>query len=187
MDRHGSDGSRRLYFLSIVATLVVVIPFTTACSSESAEPGPAAELVRYPLDDLAGVIAQTGAEFDSVVSADGNGSLRLTATQPTTFRLFETGDLDVEDALLLYRAQVRTEGVEGNAYLEMWVQFAGVGEAFSRDLQTPLSGSNEWSTEETPFFLQAAQNPGNVKLNLVIDGRGTVWIDDIRLTRGPLP
>jgi hypothetical protein len=63
----------------------------------------------------------------------------------------------------------------------------GGREAFSRDLQSPLSGSNEWSTEETLFFLQAGQRPDNVKLKLVVDGQGTVWIDDIRLTSGPLP
>lgn len=193
MNHRGSSRSPRYPFVSSLATLALAVPMTMACSNERADSGSTvdqdatAELIRYPLDDLQGVIAQSGAELDSAVSADGNGSLRLTATQPTTFRLFETGDLDVEDALLLYRARVRSDGVEGAAYLEMWVQVAGFGEAFSRDLQTPLSGSNEWSTEETPFFLQAGQNPENVKLNLVIDGRGTVWIDDIRLTRSPLP
>ena len=184
MGHHGSRVPRGLFFMGAV---VVTLPITIGCSPGGADPAVTAELVRYPLDDLEGVIAQSGAEFDPDVSADGNGSLRLTATQPTTFRLFETGDLDVEDALLLYRARVRTERMEGNAYLEMWVQVAGVGEAFSRDLQTPLSGSTEWSTEETPFFLQAGENPDNIKLNLVLDGQGTVWIDDIRLTRGPLP
>lgn len=187
MVHRGSCVRSRPHYLAIIPVLGLVLPFAVGCSSEDAQSGPAPELLRYPVDDLEGVIAQSGAEFDPAVSADGNGSLRLTATQPTSFRLFETGDLDIEDALLLYRASIRTERVEGSAYLEMWVQVPGFGEAFSRDLQTPLSGSNEWSTEETPFFLQAGQNPENVRLNLVIDGRGTVWIDDIRLTRGPLP
>lgn len=38
-----------------------------------------------------------------------------------------------------------------------------------------------------PFFLQKGENPDNVKLNLVIEGKGTVWIDDIHLYKGPLP
>ena len=101
-------------------------------------------------------------------------------------RLFETGDVDVEDARLTYQAKVRTEGVEGQVFLEMWCQFAGKGEYFSRDLETPQTGTTEWSTEETPFFLKKGENPDNVKLNLVVNGSGTVWIDDIRLFRGPL-
>ena len=50
-----------------------------------------------------------------------------------------------------------------------------------------LSGTVEWATQETPFFLQRGQNPDNVKLNLVIEGTGTAWIDDVRLVRAPLP
>ena len=30
------------------------------------------------------------------------------------------------------------------------------------------------------------ENPDNVKLNLVINGKGTAWIDDIRVLKGPL-
>jgi len=52
--------------------------------------------------------------------------------------------------------------------------------------QTPLTGTTDWTTEETPFFLRKGENPDNVKLNLVINGKGTAWIDDIRLLKGPL-
>jgi hypothetical protein len=38
--------------------------------------------------------------------------------------------------------------------------------------------------QETPFILQPGQNPDLIRLNLVIDGTGVVWIDSLRLTRG---
>jgi len=38
---------------------------------------------------------------------------------------------------------------------------------------------------ETPFFFKKGENPDNIKLNLIIKGKGTVWIDDIRLLKGP--
>ncbi|MGZ3536392.1 MAG: hypothetical protein ACXU9K_14330, partial [Thermodesulfobacteriota bacterium] len=129
---------------------------------------------------------QSGVQFDKEVSSDGNGSLKITATEPTVVRLFELGDIDVENARLIYQAKVRTEGVEGQVYLEMWCHFAGKGEYFSRGLQTPLTGTTNWTTEETPFFLKKGENPDNVKLNLVINGKGTAWIDDIRVLKGPL-
>ena len=50
----------------------------------------------------------------------------------------------------------------------------------------PLSGTTDWTTRETPFFLQKGENPDNVRMNLVINGKGTVWIDDIRLLMAPL-
>jgi hypothetical protein len=68
----------------------------------------------------------------------------------------------------------------------MWCHFAEFGDAFSRGLMTPLTGTTEWTTEEIPFLLKKGENPDNVKLNLGITGKGTVWIDDIRLLKGPL-
>ncbi|MHC4111268.1 MAG: DUF4190 domain-containing protein [Planctomycetota bacterium] len=144
------------------------------------------ELKQYSLDSTEGVLTQSGVTIDKQISSDGNGSLRIEATETTTVRLFETGDIDIEDARLIYQARLRTENVENLVYLEMWCHFAGIGDAFSRGLGTPLTGTTEWTTEETPFFLKKGENPDNVKLNLVIKGKGTVWIDDIRLLKGPL-
>jgi hypothetical protein len=131
-------------------------------------------------------MTQSGVQFDKEVSSDGNGSLKIIATEPTVVRLFELGDIDIENARLIYQAKVRTEGVEGQVFLEMWCHFPGKGEFFSRGLQTPLTGTTNWTTEETPFFLKKGENPDNVKLNLVINGKGTAWIDDIRVLKGPL-
>jgi hypothetical protein len=136
---------------------------------------------------LDGIVSRTGVQLDRSISSDGHGSIRVDAKGPTTVRLVETGDIDVEDAALIYQARVRTENVKGQVFLEMWCVFAGKGEFFSRGLQAPLSGTNEWATLETPFFLKAGENPSNVKLNLVINGSGRAWIDDLRLVKGPRP
>jgi len=138
------------------------------------------------MDSLEGVLTQSGVEMDKATSSDGQGSIKITATEPTTVRLFEAGDLDIENARLTYQAKLRTEGVEGQVFLEMWCHFPGKGEYFSRGLETPLTGTTDWTTEETPFFLRKGENPDNVKLNLVINGKGTAWIDDIHIVAGPL-
>jgi hypothetical protein len=154
-----------------------------SCSSPSKQ---IVELKRFAIDSMEGIITRSGVGIDKDISSDGNGSLRITSTKPTVVRLFEVGDIDVENARLIYQARVRTENVEGEVYLEMWCHFPGKGEFFSRGLQTPLTGTTEWTTEETPFFLKKGENPDNVKLNLVINGKGTAWIDDIRLLKAPL-
>jgi len=128
-------------------------------------------------------VTTSGVEFDPDVTSDADGSLRLTASGTTTFRLYEVTDVDAEDTRLVYRARIRTKDVEGRAYLEMWCGFPGLGEYFSRALRAPISGTNEWTTQETPFFLKSGQNPDRVKLNFVIEGSGTVWIDDIVLAK----
>jgi hypothetical protein len=154
-----------------------------ACAKPSQQ---AVEIKHYPLDALDGIITQSGVQIDNVISKDGKGSLKIGVAEPTVIRLFETGDIDIEDARLIYQAKVRTEGVQGQVFLEMWCHFPGKGDFFSRGLQSPLSGTTEWTSVETPFFLQKGENPDNVKLNLVINGTGTVWIDDIHLIKGPL-
>jgi hypothetical protein len=161
----------------------MLISVLVGCSKTSNE---VIELKRFPIETMEGIITQSGVEIDKGISSDGNGSLKITATGPTVVRLFELGDIDIENARLIYQARVRTEGIEGQVYLEMWCHFPGKGEFFSRGLQTPLTGTTNWTTEETPFFLKKGENPDNVKLNLVINGKGTAWIDDIRVLKGPL-
>jgi hypothetical protein len=173
-----------LFFIGFTVPRVVTVSNGTARLSHSMTTEPV-ELKRFPLDKMDGIITQSGIQIDKQITSDGNGSLRIEATEPTTVRLFETGDIDIENARLIYQAQLRTEEVDHNAYLEMWCHFPGKGDFFSRD-PTPLSGTTEWTTEETLFFLKDGENPDNVKLNLVINGHGTVWIDDIRLLKGPL-
>jgi len=172
-------GMRTLVFCICIVMIFVVV----GCSKPSKE---VVELKRFPVDTMEGIITQSGVEIDKTVSSDGKGSLRIIATEPTVVRLFEVGDIDVENARLIYQAKVRTEGVEGQVYLEMWCHFPGKGEFFSRGLQTPLTGTTGWTTEETPFFLKKGENPDNVKLNLVISSKGTAWIDNIRLIKAPL-
>lgn len=141
----------------------------------------------YPLDSLDGVLSKD-ITFDNRISADGNGSVRIQAdsADKQVVRLFETGPLGVEGTLLIYAAQLRTEKLLGKAYLEMWCDFSGRGEFFSRGIQQPITGTTEWTHVETPFFLKTGQEPANVKLNVVIEGPGTVWIDDIKLLLSPL-
>lgn len=140
-------------------------------------------LIQYPFDSLEGVITQSGVALDRDITSDGRFSLRATVTEPSVVRLFETGDVDIEDAVLVYQAMLRTENIVGRVYLEMWCHFEGKGEFFSRGLDSFLSGTNEWNSQEIVFFLKKGENPDNVKLNIVCEGTGTFWVDNIRLLK----
>lgn len=163
--------------------LIIIITIAAGCTQQA---GPLTELKHYPVDSVDSIITKSGIALDTEKSTDGNGSLRVDAQGATVVRLFEINDIDVDNARLLYQARLRTEGVVGQVYIEMWCVFADEGEFFSRSIQSPLSGTTDWVTVETPFFLQEGQDPDLVKLNLVVDGKGTAWIDDVRLLKGPL-
>ena len=172
--------SMRDVALCICVWMIFVV---SGCSKPSKQ---VVELKQFPIDSMEGIITRSDVGIDGNITSDGNGSLRITSATSRVIRLFETGDIDIENARLIYQARLRTENVEGQVYLEMWCHFPGKGEFFSRGLETPLTGTTEWTTEETPFFLKKGENPDNVKLNLVINGKGTAWIDDIRLLKAPL-
>lgn len=168
---------RKSLIIFIGAALLV------AACSKSQKP----ELLKsYPLNSADGVIAQTNVTFDPAVSADGKGSLRIEASDDISVPLFEVSGLTVDEAVIFYQAKVKTQKILGQVFLEMWCHFPGKGEYFSRGQMTLMSGTNDWTSQETPFTLQKGETPDIIKLNLVIVGSGTAWIDDIRLVKGPL-
>jgi hypothetical protein len=144
------------------------------------------QLLRYPIDDMENLIFQPGMDLDRTQSFDGLGSLRIFTVDSATFRLYEIDSINVENTHLTYHAKIKTKDLKGRVYLEMWCRIPGKGEFFSRNLQMPVTGTVDWVTEETFFFLKPKENPDNIKLNLVVAGSGTVWIDDIRLLSTPL-
>jgi hypothetical protein len=167
----------------ILIFLVLTIFLALGCADKPERP---VILKSYPVDNLDGILAQEGVEFDGAVSSDGNGSIKIVAPESTTVRLYETGDMDIENARLVYQAKIRTEKVIGQVFPEMWCVFEGKDEYFSRGLQSLVTSDSDWADIETMFYLKLGENPNNIKLNLVINGSGTVWIDDIKLVKHPL-
>ena len=142
----------------------------------------------YPMDTLEGLLSQGLAEIDKEVYVSGGGSLRIISesAEKRTIRLYETEPIDIKGVILIYSAQIKSALQDGRAYLEMWCDIPGKGEFFSRSIETPIMGTTEWTTVQTPFRLEHGQSPANVKLNLVIEGSGAVWVDDIKLSSSPL-
>lgn len=138
--------------------------------------GPEVLVRRFTVDDL--TINQFDVDGDAfVVNSEGD----------MTFRLFDVELPEgIENCLLLYRAQIRTEAEAGSAYQEMWVRFPGRGEFFSKGFDKPVAGTTHWVTCEIPFLLKRGQSPSRVKLNVVAHGTVRIWIKDIELVQQPL-
>jgi hypothetical protein len=118
--------------------------------------------------------------------APEGGVWRVNVAEQQTIRLFEIADPGVEACMLTYRAQLKTTDVQGKAYLEMWCRLPGRGEFFSKGLHNTVKGTNEWASYEIPFYLKRGQKPDLVRLNLVVEGSGTIWIKDVHLLQTPL-
>jgi len=148
----------------------------------SVSPVLAADLTKLSLDDTTDL--GTTIQADTKVKTEGAASIKISTLHPTTICLGEVVDPDIEQAKLVYAAKAKCE-LDGAAYLEMWVHVGG-GQYFSRGLDKQIKGKSDWTTLQTPFMLQKGQKPDKVVLNLVIDGTGTVWVDDVVLSRQPL-
>ncbi len=72
------------------------------CSGCSKQTNKVTVLKKFPVDNLNEIITQSGVEIVKNISSDGNGSLRIIAKKPAIIRLFEVGDIDVEDARMIY-------------------------------------------------------------------------------------
>jgi len=166
---------------------IQVVCASLAIAGVACSPRSATEEVLFhnPVSDLTGLVMSSAVTFDAEMTGDGTGSLKISAADSTTVRLYEVGDIDVDNSRLVYRARLRTEGLAGQVFLEMWCRFPGMGEFFSRALHAPLTGSTEWTSQETPFLLEEGQNPDHVALNVVVTGAGTVWVDEVALVKLP--
>ncbi|MBI3922874.1 MAG: hypothetical protein HY318_15745 [Armatimonadetes bacterium] len=116
------------------------------------------------------------------VTVDGEG-WRVEAKERRTVRLFEVPTSSIEQCMLTFQARMRTEDVRGRAYLEMWCRVPGKGEFFSKGLQSAETGTTDWTSCETPFYLKRGERPDLVRLNVVFEGTGTVWIKEVKLLK----
>lgn len=145
-------------------------------------PAFADDLIRLSLDDASTI--GTTIQSDSHVKIEGKGSIRITTRHPTTICLGVVNDLNVENARLVYKAKVKSD-LKGTAFLEMWAH-VGKGRYFSKGMDHPIEGKSDWQSLHTPFIFRKGQNPTKITLNIVINGQGTVWIDDIVLSKTSL-
>ncbi|MFH1089967.1 MAG: hypothetical protein V1742_00210 [Pseudomonadota bacterium] len=121
---------------------------------------------------------------DGVVQSQGGWLIE--AKEKMTVRLFEVELSGLNQCLVTYRAQLKSEDLQEGAYLEMWCRLPGRGEFFSRGLKQKIKGANDWGTYEIPFYLKKGQRPDLLKLNLAVLGPGKVWIKDIAVYQNPL-
>lgn len=161
-------------------TLIIMMTLILAGAGRVA----AEQIVAVNLDD-AGSLA-TLIETDTKVKTEGDGSVRITTAWPVTVPLHDASGLSLDNTKLVYQAKVRSKDLVGKAYLEMWVRVKGQA-YFSRGTTSFIEGTNrKWQTIVTPFILQPGQVADQVMLNIIVNGKGTVWVDDITLEGDPL-
>ncbi len=149
-------------------------------------------VIELPIIDTAQIITQTGVEIDRSNEANGGESLLIDAAEPMTVELFELHEQDFSNKRLTYKAQLRskdltaTEDSRGISYLELLAKFPDGEELVSRGPRVPISGTQDWTAANAVLYVDKGGAPESVKLNLVVEGRGKVWLDSVKLEAIPL-
>lgn len=115
--------------------------------------------------------------------ADDAWLLGAKGSQPVT--LYELADLDVGPGALFYEADLRTADLEGWVFLGLWCRVPGRGEVSARGHGDALRDTTGWVSSQVPLLLAPGATPDRVRLNLVVEGTGRVWIRNVKLSHAP--
>jgi len=130
---------------------------------------------------LSGDVVPAGADvtFESLRVANPEGL-------PRVLPLFTVDRPEIEGFRWVLRGEVRGEGIDGRAYLEMWNFLPGGGRFFSRTLgdsgpMGSLSGTFGFRGFILPFTAEPGMKPERLAVNVAFPGKGTVFLGPLRL------
>jgi hypothetical protein len=169
--------------LRIAGILLFVTLVFVSCNKK--KPGPPKEVDYFTCNSINRVVAQELVAFDKSVSSDGDGSIMIKTAEPVTVRFLES-KLPGENCKYTYKVKMKTDKLNGDAYLSMDINYPNGGkQSVQQEIQSYLSDNNDWTPMEITITAPN-QKPASVLLNVVVDGEGTVWIDDLHLIATPL-
>jgi hypothetical protein len=136
----------------------------------------------FSCHDIAQV--RTLISIDKDTTADGNGSIKVEAAHNALVTVADQENLSVaKDNTLWCTLKVKCAGVTQKAYLEMWCEVAEGRRAFSKGLDQLLIGDSEWKEIRLPMMVNGDFTVSRALVNVVIEGPGTVWVDEIKFSK----
>jgi hypothetical protein len=188
MRTHSRRCSRRIAGTSRLArkALLVALSLTLAIDALAARPGAR----EFKWDEL----QKQGRISAGTVMPPESGSsghrLRIESNQAGRSSVTVLTIERPQVGALRYRlsGQLRYDNVEGTGYLEMWSHFPDGGRYFSRTLaeegpMMKLDGTSGWRSFVLPFDATGASYPPQLLvINVVLPGRGTVYLGPLELS-----
>lgn len=165
---------KRIYLFSLSFLLISIV----GCGKKKPL------IYNFPVNSLNRVISKFNLKLDNEVSYDGLGSIRVDSKDTTTAYIFVLYDIPVKRAKLTWEAYCKSEDLKGEAFLEMGVQ---ISKKYRKELESYLHqskdflrGTTNWQKIKVEFLVLENLKVDVVQLNLIIEGEGTVWIDQVR-------
>ena len=172
----------RNYALTISSILIGVLLLGSAASLADNE------IIEFPINSSQDIVSSGSVRIDP----ESENALLVNSDGKREIELFDIEGSGLGDKKLTYSAVMRTKDLtatddtSGIAYLELTVLFPDGEELVARGPRVPLSGTTKWRSAETALYVDKGGDPQNVSLDLIVDGAGKVWVQDVRLSTRPL-
>lgn len=144
----------------------------------------------FNVNSLNSVISKYNLIMDNEISYDGLGSIRVESEDSVTAYLFILRDIPIRRAKLKWEAYCKTEELEGRAFMEIGVQiYSKYGKEYDTFIYRGdefISKTTNWTKLNVEFLSTENRMISTVQLNLIVKGRGKVWIDQVKFTATPI-
>lgn len=162
-----------------------------AADSAPAAQAPAAKAkqsVKADAQPEIALVRATATGKDGLIAEETAGTLRVTTGQPAIVQLAAANAVTTkpQNAPLRYTAELNAQELAGEAHLEIHVLLSGgkTGYVFGRDTQdTAVTAAEGWKIVTGSFNLKPEDVPDQIKISLVVDGKGSVLVRNLRLVR----
>ncbi|NQT15459.1 MAG: hypothetical protein HQ582_22065, partial [Planctomycetes bacterium] len=164
--------------MRLIASSLIVLGFASISVSEEV----VREVSWAELDKAGGLL---GGE----VQPDGTLKIENADGQTTTVAIAELKEPGITAFRYAVTGKVKYEDVEAESFLEMWNYFPNGGFYFSRTLgkggpMGSIQGTSDWRAFSLPFFSEEGTGPPDrLELNVVLGGRGTVYLSPVQLAQ----
>ena len=170
---------KAVVFAAVLAAMMVY----AGCSKKVEPPK---DIQSFNCDSLDGILTEGVATVDTQNPAEGAGSLKFSVAQPVTLPLFEI-KLPGDGAKFTLTYKMKVKDFSGDAYGQMDVNYANGGKQSLNNYQSAMGATSDWQPRELTYTVQRGQKVSSIVLSLILNGSGTVWIDDVHVIRAPLP
>jgi hypothetical protein len=119
--------------------------------------------------------------------------LEITPGKEAATTLIEDRDPKAPSHLYVLNGKIKYENVEPAGYVEMWSHFAGGDKFFTRTLgdeigpMQKLAGTHNWRDIALPFHSKPGMLPEKLVVNVVLPGKGKVFLTELTLTKFEMP
>lgn len=123
------------------------------------------------------------------VQPDGTLKIESTDDQGTTVAIAELKEPGITALRYAITGKVKYENVEAESFVEMWNYFPNGGSYFSRTAgktgpMKSIEGTSDWRSFSLTFFSEEGTgSPDRLEVNLVLGGRGTVYLSPVQLAQ----